>query len=426
MAKRLTAAAVTKYRAGSKRRMIPDGRGLYLVVQPTGSKSWAMFFRGSGGRMVKLTLGPLGEEEVAAEPVFGAPLSLAAARRLAAEVNRQRALGQDVIALRLRAKAHQRAAAANTFAAAARDFITEHSMRRVRGWREQAKLLGLSSDLEEIRDGLSERWRERPISAIDDNDIHQLVDETRKRGAPGIKRRSDGVTESRARAMFCCLSKMFAWLVQQRRIQVNPCAGVHRPETSRARERVLTDFEIIKFWAATGKLNEPFGVVLRLLLLTGARLNEIAGLRWEEIVDDEIHLPGSRTKNHRAHVVPLSTTGRDLLAGARRVPGSEFVFTTTGATAVSGWSKTKRRLDSLMGDVPAWKIHDLRRTAVTGMARAGADLPVIERAVNHVSGSFGGIVGVYQRHKYRDEVCAALQSWSDFLTGIVAMGDHKS
>src|SRR4051794_8096127 len=86
MAKRLTAAAVTKYRAGSKRRMIPDGRGLYLVVQPTGSKSWAMFFRGSGGRMVKLTLGPLGEEEVAAEPVFGAPLSLAAARRLAAEV----------------------------------------------------------------------------------------------------------------------------------------------------------------------------------------------------------------------------------------------------------------------------------------------------------------------------------------------------
>jgi integrase len=119
-------------------------------------------------------------------------------------------------------------------------------------------------------------------------------------------------------------------------------------------------------------------------------------------------------------VVPLSTTGRDLLAGARRVPGSEFVFTTTGTTPVSGWSKTKRRLDSLMPDVPAWRIHDLRRTAVTGMARAGADLAVIERAVNHISGSFAGITGIYQRHQFRAEVRAALAAWADLLARIVS------
>jgi integrase len=420
MVRRLTASAVAKHRAGPKRRMIPDGRGLYLVVQPTGAKSWAMFFRGIGGRMVKLTLGPLGEEEVAAEPVFGAPLSLAGARRLAAEVNRQRALGRDVAAQRLREKLEKQAAAANTFAAAVRDFITEHSMKKVRGWREQARLLGLGADLNEIPGGLCERWRQRPIGTIDGHDIHGVVDETRKRGAPGLGRRSDRVTESRARAMFCCLSKMFAWLVSQRRVAANPCAGVHRPETSRPRERVLTDAEIVKFWRATDELNEPFGRVLKLLLLTGQRLNEIAGLRREEIVGDEIHLPGSRTKNHRAHVVALSTMAQDLLAGAGRVPESPYVFTTTGTTPVSGWSKTKRRLDSLMPDVPPFRIHDLRRTCVSGMARAGADLPVIERAVNHISGSFGGIVGVYQKHKFEHEVRAALQAWAELLARIVS------
>jgi integrase len=86
---------------------------------------------------------------------------------------------------------------------------------------------------------------------------------------------------------------------------------------------------------------------------------------------------------------------------------------------VSGWSKTKKRLDHLMG-VTDWRIHDLRRTAATGMARAGADLPVIERALNHISGSFGGIVGVYQTHRYRDEVAAALQAWADLLARIVS------
>ena len=149
--------------------------------------------------------------------------------------------------------------------------------------------------------------------------------------------------------MFRTLSKFFAWLVQQRRLTINPCTGVHRPETPRARERVLSDAELVKFWQSTAELGPPFGQVLRLLLLTGQRLNEVAGLRWTEIDGDEIHLPGSRTKNHRAHVVPLPQAAQEVLASVQRVPGSSLVFTTTGTTPISGWSRTKHRLDALMG-----------------------------------------------------------------------------
>jgi integrase len=402
--------------------MIPDGRGLYLIVQPTGAKSWAMFFRGPSRRMVKLTLGPYSPLENGSDKpiVMGAPLTLAAARRLAAEVNLRRASGEDVAAERLRQKAERQASEANTFPAAARDFITNHSMNRVRGWREQARLLGLNSSLEEIPGGLCQLWRDRPISAIDGNDIHRVVDDTRRHGAPGLERRSDGLTESRARSMFRTLSKFFGWLVQQRRLTVNPCAGVHRPETPRARERVLSDAELVKFWQSTEELGPPFGQVLRLLLLTGQRLNEIAGLQWEEVSDTALHLLGSRTKNHRDHTVPLSLPAREVLASVQRVPGSPLVFTTTGSTPISGWSRTKQRLDALMGDVPPWRIHDLRRTAITGMARSGADLPAIERAVNHISGGFGGVTGIYQRHKYADEVRAALDEWAALLLSIVS------
>src|SRR5262249_21759586 len=156
---------------------------------------------------------------------------------------------------------------------------------KVRGWREQARLLGLkpSEDgLSEIPRGLADRWRDRPIGAINGHDIHRLVDDVRKRGIPGLARRGN-VSESRARHAFACLSKMFSWLVQQRRIETNPCSNVHRPDASSKRERVLTDGEIAKLWAATEKLGAPFGSVIKLLLLTGQRLNEIAGLRWSEV-----------------------------------------------------------------------------------------------------------------------------------------------
>jgi len=178
-------------------------------------------------------------------------------------LHRQRAMGRDVIAdydaSRRRQRSEHESRAKSTFASAARDFIEQYASKKTRRWRETARLLGLAypptgSEPTRIKGGLCERWDDKPIAEIDGHDIHSLIDETRRNGAPGLERRSDGPTEARARVMLSCLSKMFSWLVQHRRVSQNPCKDVHRPEASRARDRVLTNAEIVKFWRATDQL----------------------------------------------------------------------------------------------------------------------------------------------------------------------------
>ena len=333
MAKTLTAAAVKNYRPGKGRREIPDGGcpGLYLVIQASGHRSWAMRFRRPNGKPAKLTLGPvdLSGKEAESEPVLDSPLTLASARRLAAEIHRQRAMGRDVVAdydaSRRRQKSEHESRAKSTFAAAARDFIEQYASKKTRRWRETARLLGLAypptgGEPTPIKGGLCERWSDKPIAEIDGHDIHSLIDETRRSGAPGLERRSDGPTEARARVMLSCLSKMFGWLVQHRRVSQNPCKDVHRPEASRARDRVLTDAEIVKFWRATDAERKEFSALLKLLLLTGCRLNEVAGMTRAELSDDGAtwNIPGARTKNKRPHVVPLAPLARKMVGKRKR------------------------------------------------------------------------------------------------------------
>ena len=312
MAKTFTAAAVKNYRPGKGRREIPDGGcpGVYLVIQASGHRSWAMRFRRPSGKPAKLTLGPvdLSGKEAESEPVLDSPLTLASARRLAAEIHRQRAMGRDVVAdydaSRRRQKSEHETRAKSTFAAAARDFIEQYASKKTRRWRETARLLGLAYPLTggeptPIKAGLCQRWNDKPIAEIDGHDIHSLIDETRRSGAPGLERRSEGPTEARARVMLSCLSKMFGWLVQHRRVSQNPCKDVHRPDASRARDRVLTESEIVKFWRAADAERKEFSALLKLLLLTGCRLNEVAGMTRAELSDDGAtwNIPGARTKN---------------------------------------------------------------------------------------------------------------------------------
>ena len=430
MAKTMTAAAVKNYRPGDGRREIPDGGcpGLYLVIQTSGHRSWAMRFRRPNGKPAKLTLGPidLSGQEAESEPVVDSPLTLASARRLAAEIHRQRAMGRDVVAdydaSRRRQKSEQQSRAESTFASAARDFIEQYASKKTRRWRETARLLGLAfpptgGEPTPIKNGLCERWRDKPIAEIDGHDVHSLIDETRRSGAPGLERRSDGPTEARARVMLSCLSKMFGWLVQHRRLSQNPCKDVHRPEASRARDRVLTDAEIVKFWRATDAERKELSALFKLLLLTGCRLNEVAGMTRAELSDDGAtwNIPGARTKNKRPHVVPLAPLARKMVGS-----GSEgFVFTTTGRSPVSGWSKMKRRLDEAM-KIPPWRLHDLRRTAATGMAEIGIAPHIVEAALNHVSGAKAGVAGTYNRAAYSEEKRAALERWASQVQGLVS------
>jgi integrase len=202
---------------------------------------------------------------------------------------------------------------------------------------------------------------------------------------------------------------------------VNPCAGVWRPRPSAARDRVLTNAEIARFWKATDAVNGASSAVLKLLLLTGCRLNEVASLRWDEVSEDgaALNLPGARTKNHRPHTVPLAPLAREIMADVPRIDGCVYAFTTNGRTPVSNWSKTKAHLDAEMGTVP-WRIHDLRRTAVTGMAELGIAPHVVEAVVNHVSGARAGVAGTYNRSELMAERRAALERWAQHVAGLVA------
>ena len=417
---KLTSASVEKYRPDKTgRREIPDAGcpGLRLIIQSSGAKSWAMRFRRPTGKSAKLTLGPvlLGAEHEA-DPVVGMPLTLPAARRLAVEILRQRALGRDVVAdivsAKYRRQTENAEGAANTFSVAARDFVKQHCVKNTKNWHTTARNLGLDpkSDFDISPGGLADRWADKPVASIDGHDIYAVVDETKRLGIPGRDRRSKKPTEGLARLMLRTLSKMFSWLIQHRRVVSNPCLGI-KTDKSKSRDRVLTEAEIVTFWKAAE--TERLAPLLKLLLLTGCRLNEVAGLRRSELTDDNSiwSLPGSRTKNKRPHIVPLAPLARQIIVGVA-TDGDRLFSAAPGNSA-------KRRLDRKM-EIPPWVLHDLRRTAVTGMANLGIRPDVIELAVNHASGSRSGVAGTYNRSELLPERRAALERWASHVEGLVS------
>ena len=183
---------------------------------------------------------------------------------------------------------------------------------------------------------------------------------------------------------------------------------------------MLDDRELAAIWKAAGALGFPFDSIHRLLILTGQRREEVAGLSWSELDRGTAlwTLPAARAKNNEAHLVPLA--GRvvallDGLANGSEWPTKGLVFSTTGKTPPSGFSKAKARLDGKLEGVGAWRVHDLRRTVATGLQRLGVRLEVTEAVLNHRSGSRAGIVGVYQRHDWATEKREALALWSAHL-----------
>ena len=305
-----------------------------LVIQPSGAKSWAMRFRRPNGQPAKLTLGTvdLSGKELKDKPEIGMPLSLP--RRASLPLKCIASARWAVMLLQITPLpgtdgGSSKRGAANTFGILAPQFIEEHARPKTRRWRDTARLLGLrypkdGGEPEKIAGGLLQRWADRPVREIDGHDVWSVVDETRRIGAPGLERRSDRPTEPRARVMSSCLSKMFSWLVQNRKVEKNPCIGVHRPDAPKARDRVLTDAEIVAFWHACDKaVGDPFGQLLKLLLLTGSRLNEVAGMTRAELSEDGTtwSIPGKRTKNGRPHVVPLPPLARAVLATVKPIAG---------------------------------------------------------------------------------------------------------
>jgi integrase len=226
-----------------------------------------------------------------------------------------------------------------------------------------------------------------------------------------IETSSGPVSRNRARS---ALSGFFSWCVSEGLLDTNPVMGTAKAEENGSRERVLTQDELRQLWR--GLSDDPFSDVVRLLLLTGQRRNEIGLLQWSEIdLARKLFVLGPhRTKNGRAHELPLSS---QALAIIERLPRRNSSGSLFGNKGFQHWHRAKTALDQRIGIAP-WTLHDLRRTAATQMAELGVLPHVIEQAINHVSGHKAGVAGIYNRSKMSDAVREALQKWADYLDQI--------
>src|SRR5262245_60188638 len=274
--------------------------------------------------------------------------------------------------------------------------------------RDQAKNRSAGVVRRYIERNVLPHWQHRPITEIGRRDCLDVIDALADQGK---------ITA--ARRLHSHLHRLFQWAIGRDIIEVNPLNSVDKPGAEVKRERVLTDAELVKVSNAATRMGWPYGPAFQLLALTGARRDEIGKLRWSEVDGGEIKLEGSRTKNGEPHIIPLSTAARAVLDSAPRIAGSDSVFTISGTGPAADWSAAKLEIDDYAPLATPWRIHDLRRTAATGLQKLKVPLTVTEAVLGHTAGSRGGVVGIYQRHDYADEKRAALEAWGAHVMALV-------
>jgi integrase len=345
-----------------------------IRVSPAGRKTWFVTCRIEGR---------LRRHKIGTYPA----LSLHEARELALKF-----LG-DV----QRGKYNDASESTSTLGETVPEFIERYARPKNRGWQETRRILGKFTPL-----------FGKPLGQIKRPDIVRILDDIIASGAP-----------FRANRALAAIKKLFAWSLDRGMIEINPIAGLKPPTKERSRDRILTDEEISRFWNAAEKFGYPFGLLLKLLFLTAQRRGEVTNMRWSQIdfVRAVWVIPAENAKNGQAHDVPLSEMALQIIRALPRFIGSDFVFTTTGTSPVSGFGRLKRNLDVDMGS-SGWRLHDLRRTAASGMARLGVAPHVIEKVLNHISGQISGVAAVYNRHGYETEKRQALNDWAKHVQGL--------
>jgi integrase len=278
----------------------------------------------------------------------------------------------------------------------AETFITEHvSQNRSAG--EISRLL---------RREVIPSWGTCSVHEIGKRQVIELVSEVTARGTP-----------SAANKLLKVVKTFFAWCVSKAILELSPAKGVVTLAKERARDRVLDDDELSRIITAARQINGPYGGIVELLALTGQRREEVARLTWDELdlARQTWTLPGSRTKNGKPHIVHLSREAMALLLRTPRL--GNFTFSFTGEKPFQSFSAAKRELDKFSG-VSGWRLHDLRRTCVSGMARLGIPPHVADRVLNHQSGTISGVAAVYQRHEFLAERKDALDRWGAHVAGL--------
>ena len=238
-----------------------------------------------------------------------------------------------------------------------------------------------------------------------------------------IIRESGRVTAHMARSN---LSSLYTWALQQGIVEQNPVVGTEDPGPAKSRDRVLKDGELAAIWRACN--DDDYGRIIKLLICTGCRRDEIGGLRQGEIDLDAgtITLPAERVKNGHAHVLPLPPLARSIIASIPQRNGRDHLFGTRSSGGHTGWDRSKKDLDGrLAGKVARWVVHDIRRSVATRMADLGVEPHIIEAAINHQSGHKAGIAGTYNRSRYEKQVAAAMSIWCSHLESLIGGGERK-
>jgi integrase len=387
MARALTDIAIRNLRPEPKRREIPDpgARGLYVIVQPSGVKSFAVRYRYAGvSRKVTLQSG----------------ISLAAARKATADALYELERGHDPGVARLHARQAQRLAAQDTFKAVAEEYQKREGSRlRSAEWRQ----------------GVLERLvyptlGDRPISLIKRSEIIRLLDKITEGTPLGVT--GGPFIADRALAI---IRRVMNWHATRSDDFRSPIVrGMARAEEA-ARTRTLSDVELRAVWETADAGKGPFDRLVQFLLLTAARRTEAAAMTWSEIDGTDWTLPASRNKTKVDLTRPLSVAAQDMLARVPRLVGCDFVFSTDGHSAINGFDHFKKRFDARCG-VTGWTIHDLRRSARSLMSRAGVNSDHAERCLGHV---IGGVRGVYDRYEFRAEKLRAYEALAAQINRIV-------
>ena len=378
-----TIAAITL--AGTQGETIAfddDIPGFGLRLRAGGSRTFVFQYK-IGAQHRRMTLGKY--------PALKATDARKSAAKLYAEVR----LGNDPAG----AKAEKQTRAAETFGSVVKNYLL----------RRQGTIRASSLSL--IENYLSNNLK--PLHGL------SLVAIDRRAVATQLARISVENGPVHANRVRTALSGFLNWCCGEGLIETNPVVHTNQnPE--RARERVLSDSELATIWKALP--DGDYGDILKLLILTGQRREEIGRLQWSEIDFERnvITLPGVRTKNHRTHSVPMTPTVVGILQERReraRVFGS-------GGGSFGAWTRSKGRLDAEVQIAP-WVVHDIRRSVATGMAEIGIQPHIIEAVLNHVSGHKGGVAGIYNRATYEAEKATALGRWAEHVAAVVEARDSK-
>ena len=371
--------------------------GFGLYVGKSGARSYFLEYRPGRGRGVAKRRISIGKH--------GAPWTPTQARDKALELLAAVRAGQDPLDER-------ETPSANTVATVIEEWLK----------RDQAKNRSLKEVDRVMKHDVLPAWGKRPIDEIRKRDVIALIDGIADRGAPIMANRT-----------LAHVKRLLKWAASRDIIESDPAAHVEKVAPESKRERVLTDDELATVWKATGEIGYPFGSAVQMLILTGARREEIFGLSWRE-VDFEasiVQLPAERSKAKTGRIIPLSLQARDLLRSLPRFDGGSLVFSFTGKKRFDNVGRAKPRLDKAIvaerGEpLPGWRLHDLRRTVATGLQRLGVRLEVIETVLGHVSGSRAGIVGTYQRHRFEAEAKAALALWGAHVMAAIKPSQRTS